>query len=313
LLEHRSGQARQDAQLAEWRRIFDIINGPSDSENLDSQLKIDRQQLKEDVQNLSFPRYTSEARKAARKYISHRLAALGYGPQQHAFMDGVNVFADRDGTAPGGQHFIVAAHYDTVDGSPGADDNATGVAIVLEMARLFALTPAQKTIRFVFFDREEQGMQGSKAFAMDAHRLRGLQGVFVFEMLGTTCTSEECQNWPAKSPQWMRPNDGQFIAAIGMLEKTQLMRALVNARRPDSPPVLAIPVPAQGYEWPHSRRSDHAAFWDRNIDAVLVTDTGDFRNPRYHTSTDTPEFIDWSYLNGAAEIAHRAIRRMANL
>ena len=237
---------------------------------------------------------------------------MGYGPQQHAFQNGVNVFADRRGTTPTSGVIVVAAHYDTVEGSPGADDNASGVALVLELARLFAEQPTAMDVRFIFFDGEEQNMQGSKAFAMDADRLKNVRYVLVLEMLGTTCDTPHCQEWPEGTPDWMKPEKENFIAAVSLLEKTALSRALVLAQTPESPPVIAIPVPEQGLNWPHTRRSDHSVFWDRNIEAVMLTDTGDFRNPRYHSAADTADTIDWAYLSGAAGIAHTAVRHLAN-
>ncbi len=310
--EQRSAQEIQQRKMAEWRAVFDSVNSPMDSPKPEYSLSIDSHRLREDVSALSFPRFTPDERKAARKFISHRLADLGYGQGQHAFRDGINVFADRPGTDPAKGHLIVAAHYDTVEGSPGADDNATGVAVTLELARLFAQQPTPMGIRFVFFDAEENQLKGSTAYSMDQERLKTLKGVFVLEMLGTTCSSPGCQTWPEETPEWMRTSEDNFVAVIGLLEKTTLIRSVVNAQRPGLPPVLGIPVPEKGIHWPNSRRSDHAVFWDREIEAVMLTDTANFRNPRYHTTEDTPEHIDWTYLAGTAEIAYRAIRAVAD-
>lgn len=268
--------------------------------------------LMADVEALAFERYTLEQRRQARAHIAHRLTAMGYTPDLHGYPTGVNVLAERPGTDPTAKAILVAAHFDTVQGSPGADDNASGVAVVLEVARRLRERPTRRTLLLAFFDEEEQGLIGSRQYAASPLRIEALAGVVVVEMAGYTCKAKGCQKLPPGLPAGIAPDTGDFIAVIGDAEHLDLLAAFRRASGPANgaggrPPVFALPVPDKGDVLPDTRRSDHSPFWDRGVGAVMVTDTAELRNPHYHRASDTPATLDPAFLAGVAAIVVDAV------
>lgn len=268
--------------------------------------------LMADVEALAFERYTLEQRRQARAHIAHRLTAMGYTPDLHGYSTGVNVLAERPGTDPGARAILVAAHFDTVAGSPGADDNASGVAVVLEVARRLRDRPTRRPLVLAFFDEEEQGLVGSRQYAASPLRVEALAGVVVVEMAGYACKEKGCQRVPPGLPGGIAPETGDFIAVIGDAEHLELLAAFRRASGPPDgeggrPPVFALPVPEKGDVLPDTRRSDHSPFWDRGVGAVMVTDTAELRNPHYHRASDTPETLDPVFLAGVAAIVVDAV------
>lgn len=263
---------------------------------------IDPARLMADVEALAFERFTLEQRRRARAHIAHRLTAMGYTPELHGYPTGVNVLADRPGTDPDARAILVAAHFDTVEGSPGADDNASGVAVVLELARALRARETRRPLRIAFFDEEEQGLVGSSRYAASPTRLDALAAVIVVEMVGFTCKTKGCQRVPPGLPAGIAPDTGDFVAVVGDLEHPALLAAFRRASRVDRPPVFVLPVPDKGAGLPDTRRSDHSPFWDRDVAAVMVTDTANLRNPHYHQPTDTPETLDPTFIAGVAAV-----------
>ena len=154
--------------------------------NVNNTLLVDGEQLFAHVQKLNFRRYSQMERLRTRTYIRKELRKFGWQPQLEKFTDGVNIFSQRLGTDKTAGAILIAAHYDTVLASPGADDNATGIAVVLEIARLFSSVSTPKTLQLAFFDQEETGLLGSKAFVGQPAHLKNLQGVIIMDML-TLC------------------------------------------------------------------------------------------------------------------------------
>lgn len=263
--------------------------------------------LMADVQALAFERFTLEQRRQARAHIAHSLTAMGYTPDLHGYPSGVNVLAERPGTDPAAKAILVAAHFDTVEGSPGADDNASGVAVALEVARQIRARPTRRTLLLAFFDEEEQGLVGSSFYAASPLRIEALAGVVVLEMVGFACRKPGCQQLPPGLPKGIAPETGDFIAVVGDAEHVELLHAFRRASGVDRPAVFALPVPEKGDVLPDSRRSDHAPFWDRGVGAVMVTDTANLRNPHYHRASDTPATLDPVFLAGVAAIVVDAV------
>lgn len=191
---------------------------------------------------------------------------------------------------------LIGAHYDTVPGTPGADDNATGVAVLLELARAISTQPLRWPVEFVAFDLEEYGLLGSQFYA---EKLRENQQrirlMLSLEMLGYCDSRPHSQAYPAGLARFY-PNQGNFLALIGNLQTILMMRKMRQVLRESGCFCEYLPVPNRGVWVPDTRRSDHAPFWDRNYPAILVTDTANLRNPHYHQATDTLETLDLDFL-----------------
>lgn len=267
---------------------------------------VDSKQLFRHIQALNFKRYTASSRDRARHYLTQSLKKLGWSPTLQPFEGGVNVFAQRQGTDPEAGAVLVAAHYDTVPVSPGADDNASGVAVVLEVARLFGSRPTPRTLQVAFFDQEEVGLRGSLAFTANKAHLENLRDVIVLDMLGFACYTPGCQRYPDGLPITPPTDRGNFLAVVGDLEHSPLLNAFQKSAQLLLPPVLTLPVPLKGLLIPDVLRSDHAPFWYQGVGAVLLTDTANLRSPHYHQPSDTPANLDRSFFTGAAQIVVNA-------
>ncbi|HEY9601295.1 MAG TPA: M20/M25/M40 family metallo-hydrolase [Allocoleopsis sp.] len=193
---------------------------------------------------------------------------------------------------------LIGAHYDAVPGTPGADDNATGVAVLLELARAFATEPLSYPVRFVAFDMEEYGLLGSQAYATDLkQQQQPLRLMLSLEMLGYCNSAPGSQRYPA-GLQYFYPNRGNFIALIGNLSTIPDLIRLTRRIRQAGTPSEWLPVPNKGLMVQQTRLSDHSPFWDRGYRAMMVTDTAFMRNPHYHQPTDTIETLDLDFLSG---------------
>lgn len=268
---------------------------------------VDSKKLFAHVKALSYQRYTKVERDRARSYIIQSLKKLAWLPTLQSFEGGINVFAQRTGTDPEAGAILLAAHYDTVINSPGADDNASGVAVILEVARIFA-RPTPRTLQLAFFDQEELGLHGSRAFAANKAHLKNLRGVIVMDMVGFACYTAGCQQYPAGLPLIPSVDRGNFLAAVGDTEHLALLSAFQQPGQ--KIPLLTLPIPLKGMLMPDTLRSDHAPFWYQGVGAVLLTDTANLRTPHYHQPSDTPANIDRSFFTGAAQIVVNAITKL---
>lgn len=310
-LGDREAKALEAAKKAVWQAEVDRLAAVPAKPLSTPPPPVSASRIWSDVKALSYPRATDAARAQARKHIAHTLQSLGYRPALLGFRGGVNVLAERKGTDPNLKSILVGAHFDTVPDSPGADDNASGVAVVLEMARLVAQRTTPRTIRFAFFDGEERGLLGSRAYAASPTRISDLHGVIVVEMVGFRCTTPNCQKVPPALPRALVPKTGDFLAVVGDVESPAFLTAFRHASRSDRPPVYVLPVTEKGASMPNTRRSDHAPFWDRGISAVMVTDTANLRTPHYHRPSDEPETLDRAFLTGNAQIIADALFELA--
>ena len=274
------------------------------------------------LNKLNFQRYTSSERERTRNYIVNELKKLGWEPKLEKFPQGVNIFAERKGTEESAGAILIGAHYDTVFRSPGADDNTSGVAVILEIARLLGKTPTPRTLELVFFDKEEAGLLGSLAFTAQPKYIENLEGVIVMDMVGYGCYTSGCQKYPDNLPVTPPSDRGDFLAVIGDIEHLPLLNSFSNERKLIAsksknsnenskvsdlktlrqPSVLRLPIPLKGILTPDVLRSDHAPFWYQGVGAVLVTDTANLRTPHYHKPSDTVSNIERSFFRGAAQI-----------
>jgi Zn-dependent M28 family amino/carboxypeptidase len=203
---------------------------------------------------------------------------------------------------------LIGAHYDAVPGSPGADDNATGVAVLLELARAFAEQPISHPVRLVAFDMEEYGLLGGAAYATELwQQKQKLRLMLSLEMLGYSNDAPGSQHYPVPLLKWLYPDRGNFLALIGNAIAIPDLLRLSRKIRKDGVPCEWLPVPNRGSILPDTRRSDHAPFWDRGYRAVLVTDTANLRNPHYHQNSDRIDTLNLDFLTGVCDGLIRSI------
>ena len=278
-------------------------------------LQVSGQKLFAHIQNLNFKRYTNTERSRTRTYIISQLKKFGWKPQLQNFSEGVNIFVERQGTDKTAGAILVGAHYDTV-AIPGADDNASGVAVALEIARLLGSRPTPRTLQLAFFDKEEAGLLGSQAFTAKAANLQNLHGAIIMDMVGYACYTAGCQQYPANLPITPPSDKGDFLAVVGDTEHLPMLKAFENSHllsrsslakvSKNLPPIFTLPVPLKGLLTPDTLRSDHAPFWLQGVGAVLVTDTANLRTPHYHQASDTPLNIERSFFTAAAQVVANA-------
>ncbi len=230
------------------------------------------------------------------QYVRSQLAAWGEVAQQDfQYRTGgrvhhnlvLNLPAADPSTSRGqGGCILVGAHYDAVPGTPGADDNASGVAVLIELARWFAAHPARYPVRLIAFDLEEYGMQGSTAYAEQAVQAgEPIRLMLSLEMLGYFSQAPQSQTYPARL-QFFYPDQGDFIALIGTVPTIPEMLHLHRYLRRATVPCQWLPAGWRGKLLAATRLSDHAPFWDRGYRAIMVTDTAFLRNPHYHQPSD---------------------------
>lgn len=261
------------------------------------------------------PLTAPDALRRTEAYLADRLGEAGLAVSFHPVeaFGGTwrTVVADLPGTEPdAGPPLIVAAHSDTVPGSPGADDNASGLAALLEAARQLAAAPPPIPLRFIAFGLEEEDLLGSLAYAA-ALRARGepVRGAIVLECVGYARAEEGSQQAPPGLPIAV-PTRGDFLGVIGNDASAGLVAAVQAAAGEQVPDLKTVPlvVPGQGERFPDTRRSDHAAFWLHGFPAVMLTDTADFRNPHYHRPTDTIETLDLAFIERVTRLVAAAAR-----
>jgi aminopeptidase YwaD len=196
--------------------------------------------------------------------------------------------------------FILAAHYDTISDSPGADDNASALAVLLEVAHRVRFHQLGRPIRFIAFSLEEEGLLGSCAYASHLAATRqSIHGAVVLECVGYAREEEGSQRIPPGVPIAV-PTVGNFLAVIGN-QTSAAFTAAVSQAMISHVPVVPLVVPGNGELLPDTRRSDHTAFWEQGFPAVMLTDTANFRNPNYHRSTDTIETLNLDFMEAVAD------------
>jgi Zn-dependent M28 family amino/carboxypeptidase len=237
---------------------------------------------------------------AAERYIAGEFASLGYEVARQTYVaEGVES-SNLEVAVPGGERaseiVLVGAHYDTVPGSPGADDNASGVAGVIEIARALRGCSPCRTVKLVAFVNEEPpffyfGEMGSRVYARAA-RKRGddIRVMLSLEMLGCYSDRAGSQAYPPLFG-FFYPKAGNFIAFVSNLRSRRTLREVVGAFKSGSDfpaEKLASPGIVPGVSW-----SDQLSFWREGYPGVMVTDTAFYRYRHYHSATDTPERIDY--------------------
>ncbi|HBG04628.1 MAG: peptidase M28 [Geobacteraceae bacterium GWC2_58_44] len=261
------------------------------------------------IEGVRHPVTAPAALEKAAEYIGATLDSLGYGMSEHCFDDGgssfSNIVATRSGTRYPDQRVLVVAHFDTVSTSPGADDNASGVALLLELATILRRFPLERTIQFIAVNLEENasegsagtGTRGSRALARCAkENAWDIECVVVLESVAFACDAD-IQKAPAGIPVGAIPERADFIAVVGNENSKELVQGFCQVidRYGIALPCFPLVVPGNGELLPDTRRSDHAPFWDRGYKAVMLTDTTNFRNVHYHQPSDTSETLNLEF------------------
>ena len=208
---------------------------------------------------------------------------------------------------------LIGAHYDTVMASPGADDNASALAVLLEVADQLRYTGVTRPVWLAAFCLEEQGLLGSRAFALHLKQAgQPLYGAIVLECVGYVSHEAGSQGTPPGVPIAV-PTVGNFLGIIGNEASRHLIAAVERSARSAAPamPTLALAVPGRGEALPDVRRSDHAAFWDEGYPAVMLTDTANFRNPHYHLPSDTLDTLDLGFIEVVSRTVAASVVELA--
>jgi len=244
-----------------------------------------------------------EALKASASYIERSFQAMGYQVASHHHEAQGKAVRNLEATLPGAsasdEIVVIGAHYDSVVGSPGANDNATGVAALLEIARLLAQEKPARSLRFAAFVNEEPPFfytqeMGSRVYARRA-RERGekIVAMLSLETIGYYADAKGSQRYPFPFSLFY-PDTANFIGFVGNLASRDLVRACVasfRSRTAFPSEGLAAPGWMEGIHW-----SDHWSFWQEGYPAIMVTDTAPYRYAHYHARSDTPDKIDYERL-----------------
>lgn len=247
--------------------------------------------------------------KKAAAYISSELSSFGYEVERQPFFFFGNVYhnlvAELAGSSSPKTILVVGAHYDTVGTTPGADDNASGVAGLLGLARALAGKRLAATVRFAAFCLEEppacrtQSM-GSYQYAgrLKADR-ENVAGMICLEMIGYFCDREGCQRYPFPFMSAAYPSAGGYISLVGNMRSRSFTRTVADSfRKATDLPVLTLNAPpiVVGIDF-----SDHWSFGKFGYKALMVTDTAFYRNPHYHAPGDLPETLDYERMAKVVE------------
>ncbi len=272
------------------------VQAPQDAQ-LERRLTAHVRTLSEAIGNRSLSHPATLERAA--EYIESQLLSFGYTVERQTYeisgRASVNLIAERRGIRRPDDVFIVGAHYDSCY-NPGADDNASGVAGLIELARAFSALPVDRTVRFVAFTNEEPpyfqtAFMGSRVYTRALKEAgEKIQGAVILEMIGYYDPKPFSQRYPPLFGL-VYPNRGDFIGVVSNFRSAKLLRSVRDAfKRSSAFPIESVvaleSVPGIGW-------SDHWSFWQENYSAVMVTDTAFFRNPNYHVDGDTWDTLDY--------------------
>src|SRR5215211_7899060 len=236
---------------------------------------------------------------AAADFVTQRFVQCGLAPERQPFNAAgkrcENIVAEVRGTTA--EIVLVGAHYDTVPLSPGANDNGSGVAALLALARRFSGQTPGKTLRLVAFPNEEFGHpkadeMGSWVYAKACRaRADRIPAMISLETIGYFSSRPGSQKYPFPGLGCFYPTSGDFIALVGNVRSRALVRRALSSfrrRAQIASAGTALPAAVPGISW-----SDHWSFWQHGYQAIMVTDTAPFRYPQYHKREDTPDKLDY--------------------
>jgi Zn-dependent M28 family amino/carboxypeptidase len=249
----------------------------------------------------------------AAEYIEKKLLSFGCSPRRQVFTHDNRAYLNVIGEVKGRERdgiLVIGAHYDTVATTPGADDNASGVAGMLELARLAACSPLPQTVRFAAFSLEEPPVfrtsrMGSLMYAQSLKQEGArVEGMVSLEMIGYYNDSKGSQLYPLPLFRWFYPDRGDFIGFVGNIRSRAFTKRVKRAFKAHS----ALPVESintlsiiPGVDF-----SDHRSFWKFGFQAFMITDTAFYRNPYYHDHGDTASTLDYERMAELVKGLYRA-------
>lgn len=298
-----------------------LVAQPSCHHNHMSAIKADPAKLREHVEVLSkgfFPRdwQHRENLDGCSDYIARQFRQAGAVVELQPVMAGKRQFRNVIGRFSGGKgpRIIIGAHYDACGEEPGADDNASGIASLIELARLLGRNAPASPVELVAYVLEEppffqSGMMGSVIHAKSvAGDKGGVRGVIVLEMVGTFSDAWGSQSYPAPVLRLMYPSRANFIGVVGRWDQGGWIKSVKTGMKGATDlPVYSIRAPSA---LPGVDFSDHASYWPYGIDAVMVTDTAFYRNKAYHQSGDTADKLDYGRMAKVVVSVFETIRSL---
>ena len=260
--------------------------------------------------------------KATIGYIEGQWSGMGYSNDRECYDalgdEATNLIVEQPGNKRADEIVLLGAHYDTVSTTPGADDNASAVAVLLEVSRLLREHTGRRTARYVAFACEEPPYFNLDAMGSQHHarlsRGRGdnIIGMLCLEMVGYYSLHKGSQTVPPTIPKFLHrffPQRGNFLAAVGNMPSWKLCwrfrRGFKRGTR--RMPLFSICLPEKINE---IRLSDNSSFWDQGYPSLMLTDTSFLRNPHYHQATDTPETLDYPRMTEVTLGVAAAVRRL---
>ncbi|MBI5207228.1 MAG: M28 family peptidase [Candidatus Firestonebacteria bacterium] len=250
-------------------------------------------------------------------YINNYFNEYGYNAELQTYnidnREFHNIIAIKKGDEHSDKIVVVGAHYDTVTDTPGADDNASGVAVLLEISRLFSKMKTDKTIKFIAFVNEEPPFFRSKlmgsyvASKIAFEKREDIFAMICLEMVGYFTPVPDSQHYPPFL-SFFYPSCGNFITIVGNISSGSLVSQLKEKFKKYSDfPVESI----SAFKWlPGIDFSDHLNYWENGYKAVMITDTAFYRNPNYHKSCDTPETLDYIAMGKITETLFYVLNEM---
>ncbi len=252
-------------------------------------------------------------------YIQTQLEQMGYQVAKQDYTIQGPTFTNLEVVVPGnklsGENVVIGAHYDSVVGTPGANDNASGVAAVLELARVMKSSKPERTVRFVFFANEEPPyfqtpQMGSYVYAakLKEQSIR-VTSMMAIETIGAYYDQPGSQHYPAGLAA-LYPDKGNFIGFVGNTESRPLVEHAISTFRETTQfpsEALSAPGGITGVGW-----SDQWSFWRFGYQGIMVTDTAPFRYAHYHQRTDTPEKLDYDRMARVVAGLERVVNSLAN-
>jgi Zn-dependent M28 family amino/carboxypeptidase len=269
--------------------------------------EVSTDRLRAFVRMLAFPRHyfaENRANRQARDLILKAVTGFGYNPSLQGDFD--NIVVTSAGPADG-PFLLLGAHYDSLPATPGADDNASAVAVCLECARLIKRHNIGP-VMIVFFNREEDRLQGSREFVarLADQPARSIREAHIFEMVGYCDRTAGSQKMPQGLPLLFAPDTGDFLGLLANAGSNAIAEDLITLAACYVPQltVLALKI-YLGIEkaFGDLNRSDHVPFWEAGIPSIMWTDTSEFRNPHYHRASDTPDTLDYDFMGEVAKLA----------
>ena len=262
-----------------------------------------------------------------RTFVEDAFIDANLQTERHDFVFANTNMQNIIGRKPGAKEeditYILDGHFDTVAGTPGADDNGSAVAGMLVAMRILSQYSFEHSIRFIGFDAEEPGLIGSGYYVLNGIKsFEDIQGVFNFEMIGFYSDEPNSQQispgfdilFP-EATQLIADDDyrGNFILGIGNTASIPLLASYISASETYVPELrlITLAVEGEGQIAPDLRRSDHARFWDAGIQSLFIVDGGEYRNSNYHTANDNISTLNFEFIKNVVKSTLATVAELA--